>query len=185
MSKTVFVPVAFLIAIFASGRIVQSVTPGQSYSGMAWAQDATDQDGTDADQGDDVSSEPDSKVKPPNISGIWSGDIDDNTFGSATLTIDIRQKGSKIKGDWMTEGGLTGTFKGKIKSDGMSVSLTFGKKHSKCRIFAEGTLGEATPVAADQAMQEVSPFTSIEGTYTSKKCSDASSGNFGLTLGGV
>src|SRR5580698_95970 len=149
MSKTVFVLVAFLIAIFASGRIVQSVTPGQSYS------------------------------------GIWSGDIDDNTFGSATLTIDIRQKGSKIKGDWMTEGGTTGTFKGKIKSDGMSISLTFGKKHSKCRIFAEGTLGEATPVAADLAVPEVSPFTSIEGTYTSKKCSDASSGNFGLTLGGV
>src|SRR5580704_1823918 len=190
MSKTVFVPVAFLIAIFASGRIVQSVTPGQSYSGMAWAQDttdqdATDQDGTDADQGDNVSSEPDSKVKPPNISGIWSGDIDDDTFGSATLTIDIRQKGSKIKGDWMTVGGTTGTFKGKIKSDGMSISLTFGKKHSKCRIFAEGTLGEATPVAADQAVPEVAPFTSIEGTYTSKKCSDASSGNFGLTLGGV
>ena len=184
MSKTLFVLVAFSIAIFTSGRIVQSVIPGQSYSGLAWAQDATDQDGTDADQGD-VSSEPDSKVKPPNISGIWSGDIDDNTFGSATLTIDIRQKGSKIKGDWMTEGGLTGTFKGKIKSDGMSVSLTFGKKHSKCRIFAEGTLGEATPVAADQAVPEVSPFTSIEGTYTSKKCSDASSGNFGLTLGGV
>jgi hypothetical protein len=184
MSKTLFVLVAFSIAIFTSGRIVQSITPGQSYSGLALAQEATDQDGTDADQGD-VSSEPDSKVKPPNISGIWSGDIDDNTFGSATLTIDIRQKGSKIKGDWMTEGGLTGTFKGKIKSDGMSVSLTFGKKHSKCRIFAEGTLGEATPVAADQAVPEVSPFTSIEGTYTSKKCSDASSGNFGLTLGGV
>ncbi len=185
MSKTFFVLVAFSIAIFVSGRIVQSVTPGQSYSGAAWAQDATDQDGTDADQGDDVSSEPDSKVKPPNISGLWSGDIDDNTFGSATLTIDIRQKGSKIKGDWMTEGGTTGTFKGKIKSDGMSISLTFGKKHSKCRIFAEGTLGEATPVAADLAVPEVSPFTSIEGTYTSKKCSDASSGNFGLTLGGV
>ena len=185
MSKTFFALVAFSIAIFASGRIVQSVTPGQSYSGVAWAQDATDQDATDADQGDDVSSEPDSKVKPPNISGLWSGDIDDNTFGSATLTIDIRQKGSKIKGDWMTLGGTTGTFKGKIKSDGMSMSLTFGKKHSKCRIFAEGTLGEATPVAADLAVPEVSQFTSIEGTYTSKKCSDASSGNFGLTLGGV
>ena len=85
----------------------------------------------------------------------------------------------------MTVGGTTGTFKGKIKSDGMSVSLTFGKKHSKCRIFAEGTLGEATPVAADLAVPEVSQFTSIEGKYTSKKCSDASTGNFGLTLGGV
>ena len=185
MSKTLFVLVAFSIAIFASGRIVQSVTPGQSYGGLAWAQDATDQDGTDADQGDDVSSEPDSKVKPPNISGLWSGDIDDNAFGSATLTIDIRQKGSKLKGDWMTEGGLTGTFKGKIKSDGLSVSLTFGKKHSKCRIFAEGTLGEATPVAADQAVPEVAAFTSIEGSYTSKNCTDASTGMFNLMLGGV
>ena len=190
MSKTLFVLVAFSIAIFASGRIVQSVGLGQSYSGVAWAQDvtdqdATDQDGTDADQGDDVSSEPDSKVKPPNISGMWSGDIVDNELGSATLTVDIRQKGSKLKGDWMTVGGTTGTFKGKIKSDGMSITLTFGMKHSKCRIFAEGTLGQATPVAADLAVPEVSPYTTIEGTYTSKKCSDASTGNFGLTLGGV
>ena len=178
MSKTVFVPVAFLIAIFASGRIVQSVTPGQSYSGMAWAQDATDQDGTDADQGDDVSSEPDSKVKPPNISGIWSGDIDDNTFGSATLTIDIRQKGSKLKGDWMTEGGRTGSFKGKIKSDGTSISLTLGMKHSKCRIFAEGTLGEQ-----DLARPDVEA-PSITGTYTSKKCTDATTGQFEVIMGG-
>ena len=116
-----------------------------------------------------MSSEPDSKVKPPNISGMWSGHIVDNELGSATLTVDIQQKGSKLKGDWMTEGGLTGTFKGKIKSDGMSVTLTFGKKHSKCRIFAEGTLG-AAPVEADLAVPEVAPYTSIEGTYTSKKC---------------
>jgi hypothetical protein len=67
----------------------------------------------------------------------------------------------------------------------MSVSLTFGKKHSKCRIFAEGTLGEATPVTADLAVPEVAQFTSIEGTYTSKNCSDASTGMFNLTLGGV
>ena len=179
MSKTLFVLVAFSIALFASGRIVQSVTPGQSYGGMAWAQDATDQDGTDADQGDDASSEPDSKVKPPNISGLWSGDIDDNAFGSATLTIDIRQKGSKLKGDWMTEGGRTGSFKGKIKSDGMSISLTFGMKHSKCRIFAEGTLGEQ-----DLARPEVE-VPSISGTYTSKKCTDATTGQFEVIQGGA
>ncbi len=185
MSKTFFALVAFSIAIFASGRIVQSVTPGQSYSGVAWAQDATDQDATDADQGDDVSSEPDSKVKPPNISGMWTGHIVDNELGSATLTVDIRQKGSKLKGDWMTEGGTTGTFKGKIKSDGMSVNLTFGKKHSKCRIFAEGTLGTQPAVEPDPAAPDVAQDTSIEGMYTSKNCSDASTGMFNLTLGGV
>ncbi len=189
MSKTFFALVVFSIAIFASGRIVQSVTLGQPYSGVAWAQDGTDQDGTDQDgtdanQGDDASSDPDSKVKPPNISGMWSGHIVDNELGSATLTVDIQQKGSKLKGDWMTEGGLTGTFKGKIKSDGTSVTLTFGKKHSKCRIFAEGTLG-AAPAEADLAVPEVAPYTSIEGTYTSKKCTDASTGNFNLTLGGI
>ena|ERR1700689_674208 len=184
MSKTVFVLVAFSIAIFASGRIVQSVTPGQSYSGMAWAQDATDQDatdqgGTDADQGADVSSEPDSKAKPPNVSGMWSGNIVDNTLGSATLTIDINQKGSKLKGNWMTEGGRTGSFKGKIKSDGTSISLTFAMKHSKCRIFAEGTLGEE-----DLAKPEVE-VPSITGTYTSKKCTDATTGQFEVIMGGA
>jgi len=179
MSKTLFVLVAFSIAIFASGRIVQSVTSGQSYSGVAWAQDATDQDGTDADQGDDVSSEPDSKVKPPNVSGMWSGNIVDDTLGSATLTIDIRQKGSKLKGDWMTEGGRTGSFKGKIKSDGTSISLTFGMKHSKCRIFAEGTLGEQ-----DLARPDIEA-PSITGTYTSKKCTDATTGQFEVIMGGA
>ncbi len=190
MSKTFFALVVFSIAIFASGRIVQSVTLGQPYSGVAWAQDGTDQDGTDQDgtdanQGDDASSDPDSKVKPPNISGMWSGHIVDNELGSATLTVDIQQKGSKLKGDWMTEGGLTGTFKGKIKSDGMSVNLTFGKKHSKCRIFAEGTLGTQPAVEPGPAAPDVGPFTSIEGMYTSKNCSDASTGMFNLTLGGV
>jgi hypothetical protein len=178
MSKTIFVLVAFSIAIFASGRIVQSVIPGQSSTGLAWAQDGTNQDGADADQADDVSSEPDSKVKPPNISGMWSGNIVDNTLGSATLTIDIRQKGSKLKGDWMTEGGTTGSFKGKIKSDGTSISLTFGKKHSKCRIFAEGTLGEQ-----DLARPDIEA-NAITGTYTSKKCSDATTGQFEVIMGG-
>jgi hypothetical protein len=173
MSKTIFVLVAFSIAIFASGRIVQSVIPGQSSSGLAWAQD-----GTDADQGDEVSSEPDSKVKPPSVSGMWSGNIVDNTLGSATLTIDIRQKGSKLKGDWMTEGGRTGSFKGKIKSDGTSISLTLGMKHSKCRIFAEGTLGEQ-----DLARPDVEA-NAITGTYTSKKCSDATTGQFEVIMGG-
>jgi hypothetical protein len=178
MSKTVFALVAFSIAIFASGRIVQSVTPSQSFSGIAFAQDGTDQDATDAVQGDDVSSEPDSNVKPPNINGMWSGNIVDNELGSATLTIDIRQKGSKLKGDWMTEGGRTGSFKGKIKSDGTSISLTFGMRHSKCRIFAEGTLGEQ-----DLARPDVE-VPSISGTYTSKKCSDATTGQFEV-MGGA
>jgi hypothetical protein len=154
-----FALLTFSIALFASGRFERFISQSQSY-GNVWAQDAGD-----ADQGQDVSSEP--AVKPPDLQGMWSGPIDDAQFGSATITLDIRQKGSKLKGDWMTTSGGGGTFIGKVKSDGTSLSFKFKQKRGKCKVTSEGTLASATE---------------IQGTYTSKKCGGASTGTFDLTL---
>ena len=158
--KIVWVLLTFFFALFASGPIEQLVAHNRSYGNAAWAQDAGD-----GDQGQDLSSDP--SVKPPDLKGMWSGPIDDAQFGSATITLDITQKGSKLKGDWMTTSGGGGTFIGKVKSDGASLSFKFKQKRGKCKVTSEGTLASATE---------------IQGTYTSKKCGGASTGTFDLTL---
>jgi hypothetical protein len=160
-SKIGFVVLVFLIGPFAPGQIVRFVTHTQPDASVAWAQDASD-----TEQSEDVSPEP--AVAPPDISGMWSGPIDDDTFGMATFTVDITQKGSKLKGDWMVSTGFSGTFTGKIESNGVSLTFKLKVKHdSKCKVTAKGTLESATE---------------ISGTYTSKKCADATSGSFDLSL---
>jgi hypothetical protein len=156
--KIGFALLAVSFVMFALGGIERFAS--HRFAGVAWAQDASD-----ADQGEDVSSEP--SVAPPDLKGMWSGLIDDNTFGSSTFTIDITQKKSKLKGNWMISAGGSGTFVGKVKSDGVSLTFKFKQKHSKCKVAAEGTLTTATE---------------IQGTYTSKKCGGASTGMFDLTL---
>jgi len=159
VSKIGFVLLTFSIALLGTGRVERLIAQSKSCGGIAWAQDASD-----AEQGEDVSSEPDAAAPP--LAGMWSGSIDDNTFGSATFTIDITQKKSKLKGNWMTSAGGGGTFVGKVKTDGVSLTFKFKQKRTKCKVTAEGTLATATE---------------IQGTYTSKKCNGASTGNFDLT----
>jgi len=152
----------FSIALFAPGRIVRLIAHSHPYGSVAWAQDTAY-----TDEGADVSPEP--AVAPPDLNGIWAGPIDDIDFGTSTFTIDIQQKHSKLTGDWSTTAGGGGTFTGKVKSDGVSLTFKFKQKHSKCKVAAEGTL--------------VNP-SEITGNYTSKKCGGASSGAFDLTLTG-
>jgi hypothetical protein len=157
ISKTVFMLSTFSIALFASGPIGHLIAHNQPYGNVAWAQDAGD-----ADQEDAVSSEP--AVTPPDLQGTWSGPIDDDSAGSATLTVDIFQNHSKLKGTWSVPGG-SGKFKGKISSDGMSAKFTF-KGHHGCKVTTTGTLDSATE---------------ISGMYTSKHCIGITSGSYDMT----
>src|SRR6202451_3507873 len=92
MSKSVLAVLVFAIALFVPGRIVRLIAHGQSYGGVAWAQDATDTDApdpTDTDDSADVSTEP--ATAPPDIAGDWSGDVDDDNpdIGERAFSIEI------------------------------------------------------------------------------------------------
>jgi hypothetical protein len=156
ISKTVFMLSTFSIALFASGPIGRLIAHNQPYGNVAWAQDASD-----AEQGEDVSSEP--AVTPPDVQGTWSGPINDDSAGSTTLTVDIFQNHSKLKGKWSIPG-AKGPFKGKINSDGMTAVFKF-KGHHGCKVTATGTLDSATE---------------ISGMYTSKHCNGITSGSYDL-----
>jgi hypothetical protein len=156
--KIVLVLLTFFFALFASGPIEQLVAHNRSYGNAAWAQDAGD-----SEQADDASPEP--SVTPPDIQGTWSGPIVDASAGTTTLTVDIFQNHSKLKGTWSVPGG-SGSFKGKISSDGMTVLFKF-KGHHGCKVTAPGTIDSATE---------------ISGTYTSKHCNGITSGTYDMTL---
>jgi hypothetical protein len=134
--KFSFALLTFSIALFASGRFERFITHSQSYGNVVWAQDASDP-------------EP----------------IVDASAGTTTLTIDIFQNKSKLKGTWSAPG-AGGSFKGKISSDGMTVLFKF-KGHHGCKVTAPGMFDSATE---------------ISGTYTSKHCSGITTGTFDLTL---
>ena len=75
---------------------------------------------------------------------------------------------------------FTGSFKGKIKADGESLTFKLKRKHSKCRISAEGTLGETAAPDVAGIVQEPE----ISGTYKAspKKCQGAEGGSFTLVF---
>jgi hypothetical protein len=156
-SKTIFMLLTFSTALFALGPIGRLIAHNQPYGNVAWAQDAGD-----AEQADAVSSEP--ATTPPDLQGTWMGPIDDNNSLSTTLTIEIFQNHSKLKGHWSIPG-VSGSFKGKIKSDGASLLLSFKTRHG-CKVTGPGMLKSATE---------------ISGTYTSKHCSGVTSGAYDLT----
>ncbi len=110
MSKSVSAVLVFAIALFVPGRIVRLIANGQTYGGVAWAQDATD-----TDDSADVSTEP--ATAPPDIEGDWAGEIDDNNpdIGELAFSIEVFQKKSKFNGNWVIGSEFTGSFKGKIK----------------------------------------------------------------------
>ena len=170
MPKSFYVFLVFFIALFVPGRFVQLIGHGQPWSGVAWAQDAAD-----TDDSADVSAV---KVAPPDIAGDWTGQVDDDSLGVASFDVEIFQKHNKIKGSY-TVGGDAGTYKGKIGSNGVTVTFSLKQVKSKCKIKAAGTLTEPAP--ADQG-GAITDEPEISGTYTAKKCGDITGGSFFITL---
>lgn len=156
-SKTLLMLLTFSIALFASGPIEHLIAHNHAYGNVAWAQDAGD-----SEQADDASTEP--AVTPPDLQGTWSGPVDDDSGPMATLTLEIFQNHSKLKGTWSVAN-ASGKFKGKISSSGTSAVFTF-KGHHGCKVTTLATLDSATE---------------ISGTYKSKHCEGITSGSFDLT----
>jgi hypothetical protein len=161
ISRTSLIVLIFSIALFASGRIEQLIAKGHAINGIAWAQDATD-----ANDGPDVSSEPDKKDPLPNLTGNWVGQLEDNTLGESQLNLEMGDKKGKLKGGWGDDSVGGGMFKGKVK--GEKVTFTFKSAKKGCEITAAGTLDGPTLIE--------------HGTFKSKDCAEATSGEFFLEL---
>jgi hypothetical protein len=97
--------------------------------------------GTDMDTG-----EADVKTPPPTLAtGTWCGPITDALHGSGGFFITFNQNKAKLDGTWSTDvtgfsGGKTGTFTGKIKSDGETVTLKLKQPGQKGGFMFMGTL---------------------------------------------
>jgi hypothetical protein len=161
ISRKSFIVLTFSIAIFASGRIEQLIAKGQATSDIAWAQDATD-----ANDGGVVSSDRDEKNPSPNLTGNWVGELEDNTLGESQLNLEMGDKKGKLKGGWGDDSVGGGMFKGKVKGD--KVTFTFKSAKKGCEITAAGTLDDPTLIE--------------DGTFKSKGCAEATSGEFFLEL---
>ena len=160
------ISVAFLsvhLALFAIARLSKIVGHGVFGGSAASAQSLID--GSAASDADDSASSPDAKKKPPaDVSGFWSGSIDDSIFGGGTfnVTIDETAKG-KLSGSWNDTFGGSGNFKGTVNSKGETrFDLRGG---GACRASGVGLL-----VSADE----------LTGTYRLDHCGKREKGEHGM-----
>jgi hypothetical protein len=154
--------IPFAILAFALGSFGVSTVGGlpakiRVYGAVAWAQDADD-------SASDVS-EPESKgPPPPHVAGPWCGSINDTEFGSGTISLEVKQKRTKLSGSWSDTLGGNGTIKGKI--DGDAITATLKQRGTKCKVAMVGTL-----VSPDE----------VTGTYSIFGCHQADGGEFDIT----
>lgn len=133
MIRKSYIALLLLIATFLVGMGAQ----------MACAQDMGGMDMGGTDMGSD---EADTKTPPPVLAtGVWCGSITDALHGSGGFFITFNQNKAKLDGTWSTNvsgfsGGKAGTFTGKIKPDGESVSLKLKQPNQKGGFMFNGTL---------------------------------------------
>ena len=127
------------VALFAVDRVEGFVTHGQFGGVAAWAQSWDDGSG-DAAQTDAV---PEAKMVP-NVSGDWSGTIDDAQFGAGSIDLTISQNAKHLSGPWDSSFG-DGNFTGTVKANG-DVKFVFhvtGVGSKGCHLNASGMLVSA------------------------------------------
>jgi hypothetical protein len=165
--KISFAILAFALGLLGVSRVVGLRAKIGAYSAVAWAQDSTpsvDDAAQDDSGGDAIESEPNSMTSPPGVHGAWCGPIDDNQLGAGTISMAIKQKGSKLSGSWTDDLGASGTLKGKVQGD--AVIVTLKPRGSKCRFAVNGTL--------------VSP-NEVTGNYSIFGCKASDGGTFDIT----
>jgi hypothetical protein len=126
---------------------------GRFGSATAWADSWLD----DSDNGSEI--EPDKKAPPPDIAGTWSGSIDDDDGGPASLTLDVTQKNTKINGGFDCDFG-SGSFSGSINSAGV-IKFT-AKLERSCKGTCHLQLNASLPHPAE-----------MSGTYKVQGCKHA------------
>jgi hypothetical protein len=90
------------IALFATGGVVKLYAHRGFAGSTAWAE----QPDSSADDQDAAS-----KQIEPDITGSYTGTLDDHKRGPGDLSADITQTGPKVFGSWSSsaDGGITGT----------------------------------------------------------------------------
>jgi hypothetical protein len=83
----------------------------------------------------------------PDVSGSYSGTIQDAKLGSGAISADIIQNGSDLTGSWDASFGGPGTLKGKVKPNSKvhaRLKITGGKG---CGLNIEGTFQNGNEIA--------------------------------------
>jgi hypothetical protein len=131
------------LAMFAMGR-VQSLAAHRGFGGsVAWAQSWDD-------QGDDAALDSEAPTAP-DVSGSYSGQIEDHRKGSGSISATIAQTGKDLSGTWSSDikgSGVEGKLTGTVNSKG-DVALTL-KIHGKggCSLDAKGTFEGGDEISA-------------------------------------
>jgi hypothetical protein len=133
------------------------------YVAVAWAQDSAPAAATQEDSAADTG-EFDTKSSPARVAGPWCGSINDTAFGDGTISLQVKQKGTKLSGSWSDTFGLSGKFNGKIKGDSITAILT--ARRTKCKVAMVGAL-----VAPNE----------VSGTYSIFGCRQSDGGTFDIT----
>jgi hypothetical protein len=115
----------------------------------------------------------DAKSPPPNLAGSWSGSLQDNQFGAATLSMDITQTKNKKKigGTFDIEGIDTPNFSesGTVANgsvNGNQGKVTFNFKVSKnCAPKVKATLSNGNTMMTGSYFQKTK-HCKASGTFT-------------------
>ena len=158
LRKVTFIVLVFLAATF-SGR---SPFFGQ-FASLGFADDATVQAAESAAAvSADVQN--DNNLAPPALSGTWEGTLKDNANGNADFMFTVTQTGRHLGGVWSDDMGDSGTFRGHVESNGISIVFQFKVSGNPCKLFAAGTFF----IGTDE----------ISGTYKSRRCDNKTNGTF-------
>lgn len=97
VGKISFVIAGIVLTTFVMGR-VESLAAHRGFGGGsdAWAQSWDDSAGDASSQADDSLA----KMPPPDVSGSWSGLVEDHRFGEGDISATVNQKRAKLSGSW-------------------------------------------------------------------------------------
>ncbi len=161
LGKIGFVMGVTVLAMFMMGR-VESLAAHRGFGGStAWAQQGDDPAG-DASPQDAFVAQPDAV---PDVSGTWSGALEDHRFGHGDVFVEISQNGSKLSGSWDSnlDNGVGGGLKGKVRPNN-KVHLRL-KIKGNCGLNAQGTFQNGDEIA---------------GNYQANGCSKSDHGSFDI-----
>ena len=105
--------------------------------------------------------------KIPDVSGTYSGTINDAIGGAGSITVSVEQKGRSLTGLWSTSyphaAGLSGTLTGTVSKTAIEAKLT--TPYARCFYHVIATIGAA----------------SFAGTFSdTRHCPEDDSGSFTL-----
>ena len=139
LARIGFVVGGIVLSMFVMGR-VESLATHRGFAGPA----ACAQLWTDPADDADVDSQP---AAVPDVSGSYSGTIQDAKLGPGEITAEISQTGSTLTGSWDSTFGGPGTLKGKVKPNSKvhaRLKITGGKG---CGLNVQGTFQNGNEIA--------------------------------------